>query len=252
MNVKDFNSVGHVRDDSSTSSGDCESIKPEVSSYWTSILKGISAFERRVSKLIGRPFEQSFFVSDDRIYYGSDERGPSSMFGVCRIAPVPGSWTVVSDDERDLEGQECAPVDRFEDAFKQMLACVIRRIFSQSDSWYSSGRMGIFWDRVPGEVERITLTPSLARRIYKIDEGWKDERRAAAILRLAEAGVEVLYRSTSDTDAWIDEFVGRSVTPEAVWGFNISIEEFVDLAFDWALSPTPLGGTPMSELKPGR
>jgi hypothetical protein len=250
MKIRDIDSIRYVNSIGKSDENRGVDISEDIRINWDEITAGLRRLESRFSTLIGKSFEQDLFVGSDCIFYGTDDYEPGSLYGVRRMDYVPGSWLVKNNSEFGAEALASDPLNRFEDAWKQMVACIAGKVFRRTDNWRNVGRTGLFFDRVPEGVICSVLTREVAQKIYRIDEGWRDVKRSRLVVDRAESGSRILWQSAVHPDAWIDSPARRISTPPVVWGFNLGGEEFVDLVFDWALSPAPLGGMPLSHIIP--
>lgn len=244
MKLRSYNDIRFMSEGANNESKYGVPILEDITENWDGLIYGLKRLEMRISSLIGSSFEQDLFVGEKCIFYGTDDYESGSLYGVRRMERVPGSWLVKNNSDYGSEALSSDPLNRFEDAWKQVLACIIGKVFGSTDTWRNMGRSGIFFDRIPDRVSCTALTGEVAQKIYRVNDGWHNAERARLIVDRAASGGRVLWRSAVYPDAWIDSSVRRISTPPAVWGFNMSTVDFVDLAFDWALSSVPLNGTP--------
>lgn len=213
-----------------------------------SLIAGVERLEQRLGQVIGRAVSRGLWFGDKYIFYGADSAGSGFCYGVRKLLASRSSWVVLGHGGQREETVVANSTNRFEDAWKAALAAVINSVFSKTAKWSNARRAGVFFNCIPPQVDKIRLTEELAWEIFDPDtaiNGGGVERRYIAAAR---QGDSVLWRSQIDPDAWIDSVSTTQNTPEAAWGFNLSAEDFVDLAFDWALSPVPLDGAALAEV----
>jgi hypothetical protein len=213
------------------------------------VIAGVERFEQRLGEFVGRDVGQGLWFGDGYLFYGTDDWEEESYFGVRKMDVRRESWSVLCHSDRGGEATAADMTNRFEDAWKSAMAEIIRKVFRGSEMWHAGRRTGVFFNCVPPQVDHLVLTEELAREIYEMDTNHGLSDRDEIFLKQAAKRSHTLWRSQIYPDAWVNSITARINTPEAAWGFNLSIPDFVDLAFDWALSPKPLDGTPLSQVK---